>query len=147
MEGRLASGSKSLSLVPSSCRLSLNKSSKRSKSIKLNAIVQNYSKQSRSGSRSEAAHARTSHVADALAVAQNVDEGVDEVQQEKSVYQVADAEEILKERDACGVGVDCGVVVAIRVAGGTEFLLLLVDASDLDLRRVRLCCRWDSLRV
>lgn len=41
MEGRLASGSKSLSLVPSSCRLSLNKSSKRSKSIKLNAIVQN----------------------------------------------------------------------------------------------------------
>ena len=52
-------------------------------------------------------------MADALAVAQNVDEGVAEVQQEKSVYQVADAEEILKERDACGVGVNCGVVVAI----------------------------------
>ena len=71
-----------------------------------------YSKQSRSGSsRSEASLSRTSHVADALAVAQNEDEGVAGVQEEKSVFQVADAEEILKERDACGVGVD--LIVAI----------------------------------
>jgi len=60
-------------------------------------------------------------VADALAVAQNVDEGVAGVLEERSVFQVADAEEILKERDACGVRVD--LIVAIRVAG-TEFLLL-----------------------